>query len=114
MIRFDEVPIGRRFKSDGVEYLKTHHVDFWGVDDHIYFNATCKYEDEYCYFSDNEMVELVDKCSNCKHNSLDTEDNKAYCNKLDKYIMSKENDLFNVAGLNQDPETFWCSEGELE
>jgi len=104
MIRFDEVPIKRDFKaSDGDTYTRLINFKRWEHGEEEEYNSigdTGILE----LFSGNEMVELVDKCANCRHyksNSRQSSEHpRPYCHM---------NEI-----LNQDPETFWCSEGELK
>jgi hypothetical protein len=59
---------------------------------------------------DVELQSLDSKsCKNCRHNSYSGNEDKAFCNVLEKYIISKSDDVFGIATLQQDPSKFSCS-----
>ena len=112
MIRFDEVPINRRVKKlkTGARtkydfYTKVSIVIYWDtkIDDSIECNSID--DDGYPHFiKDAEMVELVDKCANCKRYDRKTNN----CCELGRPV--KHDGEYNTHSLNRDPETFKCSE----
>lgn len=96
MIRFDEVPIKRDFRaSDGDTYTKLINFKRWELGEEEEYNSighTGLLE----LFSDRDMVEIVDKCANCR-SFADNLCESLYININDKWA-----------------ERFWCSEFEKE
>ena len=104
MIRFDEVPIGRRFKyydarmdmsSNWIKIPESYPSYVTGSRNAMEYKKISQINTR--FFSEDEMVELVDKCANCRYYK-----SSGYCSELSQYI---EDD-----GLWKDPETFKCSE----
>ena len=101
MIRFDKVPIDRKFKHDGLDWAKTskcHAI-------HIYYGDEIFPQVKIVTFSSEDMVELVDKCANCKFFS-----EGGFCNSHAMRITKEIQRKFDW--IKADPETFKCSEWE--
>lgn len=98
MIRFDEVGIGRRFDSNGHECIKVPQYSKNGLDVNCYKTSN----GDMHYLKDDEMVELVDSCKNCKYYS------NGRCEGVGPVVSY---DMAS-AWLEEDPETFKCSEWE--
>lgn len=74
------------------EYIKTNAVSLDG---------------SYYFFKDECELELVTKCINCKYK------NDNYCKKLGTDIRIRESNMY-YEEINQDPETFSCSQFEMK
>ena len=123
MIRFDEVPINRIIKklrkgsrTKYESYTKVSIVLYWSTEFEEEEECNSIDSDGYPHlFDDSEMVELVDKCSNCKHydsNIIEKGNHPKYCHKILAYIGVEYEDINDDSVWNVDPETFKCSNWE--
>ena len=122
MIRFDEVPIGRRFKyydarmdmsSNWIKIPESYPSYVTGSRNAMEYKKISQINTR--FFSEDEMVELVDKCANCKHydsNIIEKGNHPKYCHWILAYIGVEHEDINDDSVWNVDPETFKCSNWE--
>lgn len=117
-MKFKDVPIGAKFKEmDGLELIKTPeflcHNSWCNC-----ITTSCKYneynQEQYARKSiqDDEEVELITKCSNCKYYDQDhfgKDYGFYYCKKV-KFNYPDGADV----EMKEDQETFSCSNFEMK
>lgn len=111
-MKFKDVPIGAKFKEmDGLELIKTPeflcHNSWCNC-----ITTSCKYneynQEQYARKSiqDDEEVELITKCSNCKNFN-----NSCQAGRL---VIERNGVVVNYTTRYEDIETFSCSNFEMK
>ena len=111
-MKFGEVKVKEEFKVGEYNYIRIPkfymddpQLNYW-EDGKIEVNCVCT-DGDMEFFLDDDEVEVLDKCVNCKfykNQCMSTMKYKIYS----KDAGRRDQDVY----IEQDPEKFWCNGGE--